>query len=61
MIFKKSLFIHDYSQQNLYSVIIETLSTENCGKSLREHLGCIHLLNTHKYCDNTRKYCGNTC
>jgi len=24
------------------------------------YLGCIHLLNTHKYCDNTRKYCGNT-
>ena len=23
-------------------------------------LGCIHLLNTRKYCDNTRKYCGNT-
>ena len=23
-------------------------------------LGCIHLLNTCKYCDNTRKYCGNT-
>ena len=24
------------------------------------HLGCIHLLNTCKYCDNTRQYCGNT-
>ena len=23
-------------------------------------IGCIHLLNTRKYCDNTRKYCGNT-
>ena len=23
------------------------------------HLGCIHQLNTRKYCDNTRKYCGN--
>ena len=23
-------------------------------------LGCIHLLNTRKYCDNTRKYYGNT-
>ena len=23
-------------------------------------LGCIHLLNIHKYCDNTCKYCGNT-
>ena len=22
--------------------------------------GCIHLLNTCKYCDNTCKYCGNT-
>ena len=22
--------------------------------------GCIHLLNTRKYCDNTCKYCGNT-
>ena len=22
--------------------------------------GCIHLLNTRKYCDNTRKYCDNT-
>ena len=22
--------------------------------------GCIHLLNTRKYCDNTWKYCGNT-
>ena len=21
--------------------------------------GCIHLLNTRKYCDNARKYCGN--
>ena len=26
----------------------------------KHHLGCIHLLNTGKYCDNTRKYCGNT-
>ena len=25
-----------------------------------KYLGCIHLLNTCKYCDNTRKYCGNT-
>ena len=24
------------------------------------NLGCIHLLNTHKYCDNTRQYYGNT-
>ena len=24
------------------------------------YLGCIHLLNTRKYCDDTRKYCGNT-
>ena len=24
------------------------------------NLGCIHLLNTRKYCDNARKYCGNT-
>ena len=24
------------------------------------HLGCIHLLNTRRYCDNTREYCGNT-
>ena len=23
-------------------------------------IGCIHLLNTRKYCDNTCKYCGNT-
>ena len=23
-------------------------------------LGCIHMLNTRKYCDNTRKYCVNT-
>ena len=23
-------------------------------------LGCIHLLNTRKYCENTCKYCGNT-
>ena len=23
-------------------------------------MGCIHLLNTRKYCDNTCKYCGNT-
>ena len=22
------------------------------------YLGCIHLLNTRKYCDNTRNYCG---
>ena len=27
---------------------------------LHKYLGCIHLLNTRKYCDNTRKYCGNT-
>ena len=26
----------------------------------RRLLGCIHLLNTCKYCDNTGKYCGNT-
>ena len=25
-----------------------------------QYLGCIHLLNTRKYCDNTCKYCGNT-
>ena len=25
-----------------------------------QELGCIHLLNTRKYCENTRKYCGNT-
>ena len=24
------------------------------------HFGCIHLLNTRKYCDNTHKYYGNT-
>ena len=29
-------------------------------KSKLVFLGCIHLLNTCKNCDNTRKYCGNT-
>ena len=29
-------------------------------KSAFEVLGCIHLLNTRKYCDNTHKYCGST-
>ena len=27
---------------------------------LHKYLGCIHLLNTRKYCDNTHEYCGNT-
>ena len=29
-------------------------------KSGFSYQGCIHLLNTRKYCDNTRKYCGST-
>ena len=29
-------------------------------KSGFSYQGCIHLLNTCKYCDNTRKYCDNT-
>ena len=28
--------------------------------TLYRNYGCIHLLNTHKYCDNTWKYCGDT-
>ena len=40
--------VYDCSQQNLYSVIIETLSTENCGKSLREHLDLLAIFSYSK-------------
>ena len=40
--------VGDQSQENLFSVIIETLSTENCGKSLREHLDLLAIFSYKK-------------
>ena len=44
------------SQKRVWMVCLFVLCIMQVGLVL----GCIHLLNTRKYCDNTRKYCGNT-
>ena len=40
--------------------LFEVTITSQSYKLMVNSYGCIHLLNTGKYCDNTRKYCGNT-
>ena len=52
----------DYSGPQIFKgqtllIFFEFLISQNPNPILR---GCIHLLNTCKYCDKTRKYCGNT-
>ena len=36
------------------------MNTAPCTSYVEKHLGCIHLLNTHKYSNNTCKYWDNT-
>ena len=44
----------DQINQSSTALVVTNLYDSNV------NMGCIHLLNTHKYCDNTRNYCGNT-
>ena len=45
-----------------YNLTVLSANVTNAKKreSTQEDMGCIHLLNTHKYCGNNCKYCGNT-
>ena len=50
----------NYHRGGCHTFELKPSVTKHGIKYVSRNPGCIHLLNTRKYCDNIRKYCGNT-